>query len=173
MKQCQTCQSPHVEEIDKMILKKTEIKEIVRYLKGRYPDEVIPTYDSIKRHARLHVKELMKRAIDYNKEKDAIIRKEIKDSILAAQILRGNLEKLSKMLADTWEKIEEPKARKEIGTLIWRANQTVEILLKFADKIEGVKMTQDDILERLLYCIADFPPEYIEKLKDRWEKYGK
>lgn len=30
----------------------------------------------------------------------------------------------------------------------------------------------EDIFKKLLYCISDFPNEYIEKLQTRWNEYS-
>ena len=168
------CTSPHRKEIDELILKGWTLKEILRTLKAKYPDEKLPSYNSLKNHARYHVRDPIKEALEMNKEREKVIKRELKASMKAVELLRKNLERLSEILEKAWEEgIESSKKRKEIGTLIWRANQTIELLLKYAEKVEGIQLSEDEILDRILYCIADFPPNLVEKFKERWDRYGK
>ena len=174
MKGCKTCSSPYVEEIDQMILADWDVTEIVRLLKGKYPHEILPSYDSILRHKNLHVQEYINRGVKGSKARQSKIDDEIKSSILAAQQLRKNLQMTSEGLKQLWEQwlaTQDYSKLKEVANLITAANKSIELLLRFSAEIAESKMTQTEVFNRLMWCIDDLPIDMIQKVKERWEKY--
>lgn len=173
MRRCNTCISPHREEIDQMVLAGWENKEIERYLKNKYPTDALPSYDSLCNHANKHVRDDVTRASKSSKQKDKAIKKEIKESVQAVQLLRDNLSMVSQMLKQAFaDGIDTAPSRRSLAELISRANDTIALILKFQDKVDRKAMSEDEIYERLMFCVADFPPEYVDMIIERWDKYN-
>lgn len=176
MRSCNTCESQYVDEIDSMIMAGWKFKEIYRYLKGKYPDdEKLPSYDSIKYHARNHVEGVINRAATSSRARKKAIEKEIKSSISSAEQLRKNLHYISQALIEFWENRDpgDTKDIKDLSKLITTANKTVELLLKFQSQIQDKGESTEDVYERLMFCLHDFPADKIDLVIERWEKYGK
>jgi len=173
---CNVCISSHLEEIDNMILDGWEVKEVYRTLKGKYPNENLPSYDSLCNHAKEHVRHDNVRQQQIEVRKKKAIEKEIKASIQAVEQLSKNLTMVSKMLRLAWEAegaLSNQAARKELSDLIWRTNQTVELLLKYSEKVDKKELSEDDIFNRLLYCMSGLPSDTVNLIMSRWDTYGK
>ncbi len=171
MRTCNTCKSPFCGEIDGMILAGWDNKEIYRYLLGKYPGQVIPSYDSICNHARKHVKDEISRALKNSKQRDKIIREEIRGSIEAVEQLKRNLKMVSDMLKEIFsDGLEDRNARKELANLIGTANETINLLLKYQEKVDQKVLSEDEIFDKLMRCVYDFPEEYVNKMIERWNK---
>lgn len=159
-----------------MIMAGWKFKEIYRYLKGKYPnDQKLPSYDSIKYHARNHVEGMIKRAASSSRARQKAIQKEIKASITSAEQLRRNLHYISQTLTEFWENrdITEKDSIKDLARLITTANKTVELLLKFQSQIQEKGESSEDVYERLMFCLHDFPADKIDLVIARWEDYDK
>lgn len=154
-----------------MILAGWDNKEIYRYLLGKYPGQVIPSYDSICNHARKHVKDEISRALKNSKQRDKIIREEIRGSIEAVEQLKRNLKMVSDMLKEIFsDGLEDRNARKELANLIGTANETINLLLKYQEKVDQKVLSEDEIFDKLMRCVYDFPEEYVNKMIERWNK---
>lgn len=174
MRSCQTCRSEFVREIDQLILSNWTIKEIRRYLVGKYPDKRIPSYDSIRNHSVYHVREMIERGIESNKQRERMIRQEIQTTILAIRQLNRNLQMTSEgleLIWSEWTRTKSPSALRQLGDLISNTNKTIELLLKFSDQLTGTQLSEDQIFERIMYCIRDFPADLVKLFRNRWEEY--
>jgi hypothetical protein len=98
-KRCYTCTSPFVQEIDDLILKGWKYKSISRHLKKKYPDSEIPTYESIRYHAKNHVIDMVLR------EEKAIknIENYVEESIDKADDLKKEIEVLITKVEKAWK----------------------------------------------------------------------
>lgn len=173
MRTCKVCTSNHRDEIDELIRNGWELKEIYRTIKGRYPTEKTPSYKSICYHARYHVRQLTSLTTELQKRRQQIIEQEMKASVQAVTQLKTNLQIVSDLLQKAMQEgIDEPKKREEIGMLIWRANQTIEMLLKYQQQIEHKDVSEDVILQKLLFCLSDVDPATVEKVIQRWNMFG-
>jgi len=176
MRACNTCECIHVDEIDSMIMAGWRFKEIYRYLQGKYPDDKkLPSYESIRYHARTHVEGMVKKAATSSRARQKAIQKEIKASITSAEQLRRNLHYISQALIEFWDNRdpEDTKDLKDLSRLISTANKTVELLLKFQSQIQEKGETSEDVYERLMFCLHDFPSDKIDLVIARWEDYDK
>lgn len=176
MRSCNTCECQYVDEIDSMIMAGWKFKEIYRYLKGKYTDDKkLPSYESIKYHARNHVEGVMKKAAASSRARARAIQKEIKASISSAEQLRKNLHYVSQSLDQLWQHadMEDATTQKRLTSLISSANKTIELLLKFKSQIQDKGEQVEDVYDKLMFCIHDFPSDMIDKVIERWENYGK
>lgn len=171
---CDTCKSPYLLEVDEMVLAGWDVKEIQRVLKSKYPGNKLPSYDSLRNHARLHVEDVIDRGVESNTALKRQIRNEVKASILAATQLRKNLSIASEGLDQLWSEFihtRDTRQLKQIGTLIGQVNKSIELLLKFQKEISQSQLTEDEVFERIMYCISEFPTEYVIKFKEKWEEF--
>ena len=168
---CTVCISPHREFIDDCIVKGWERKEIYRELLRRYGPGNVPSYQSIIDHARTHVKAVVQAAVERDAFRLKTIKEEIARDVSISRQLRQNLElcndQISRIVKET--DMANPEARGEVRDIISRLNQTIELLLRFSDKVE-VKATQVDLSDRVLYCLRDFPPDLVETFMQRWKE---
>ncbi len=172
MKSCETCISPYLAEVDGMIEAGWKVKEVFRFLKGRYPDEVVPSYDSLLNHRRNHVEGVINRAVASSRRRQKTIRKEIKSSISSAEQLAQNLHMLSSSLDHLWSNwdTDNPQIRVLTG-LITSVNKTIELLLKFNKEITEADESAEDVFDKLMFCIRDFPSELVNTVVERWQNY--
>jgi len=172
MRNCDTCRSEFVKEIDQLILSGWTYKEILRHLKTKYPDKVIPSYDSLREHGKNHVHAMIERGVESNKEREKMIKKEIQSTIIAIKQLNRNLQMTSEGLEQVWSewsRSKSPSALRQLGDLITNTNKSIELLLKFSDQVTKGVLTEEEIFDKIMFCIRDFPPEYIKMFRDRWE----
>jgi len=173
MRPCKTCNSPYREEIDELIREGWEYKEILRYLKGKYPNAKLPSYDSICNHARNHVKGEIERALKSNQQLQRKIRTEIRATAEAAEQLRENLILLKTMIQRAKEQgVSTPEDRRALTSLISETNQTIRLLLQFSEKVDRSSMSEDDIYDRLMYAISGLDPKIQYEIAKRWDEYS-
>jgi len=156
---------------NEMILSGWDYIEIYRTLKGKYPDEKIPSYSSIRNHALKHVEEYTERAAQHNEKMQEIIRQKIHSSADTVDQLLQNLEMSSKSLSSLWEEWSitgNVKLLSEISSMMRLSNSTINLLLKYSEQIEEKEMTEEQVFKKLIMCMRDFPPEYIKKFRERW-----
>ena len=172
MRSCDSCNSPYIAEIDEMIEAGWKVKEVHRFLQGRYPDEVVPSYDSLLTHRRNHVEGVINRAVASSRRRQKTIRKEIKSSISSAGQLAKNLHMLSGSLDHLWSNwdVDNPQI-KILTSLITSINKTIELLLKFNKEITESEESAEDVFDKLMFCIRDFPPELVNTIVERWQTY--
>jgi len=161
------------EEIISLLEKDWSYKEIWRYLKARYPGEKIPSYDAIRNFGNKWRREI-REAVKTDEIRREVVAREVRSSILAAQQLRRNLEMCAEGLQalwDEWLRTRDYSKLRDLTNLITSANRSIELLLKFQEEISEMPLTEEEIFDRIMYCIQDFPVEYIQKLKKRWEEF--
>lgn len=171
MRQCDTCNSPHREEIDKLLLAGWRVKEITRFMKGKYPDENLTSYDSLLNHKRNHVEALIDRSVESSRLLQKQVRENIKSTIQSAEQLRDNLAFVSLSLTELkndWNDNRDPSRYKTLATLITSANKTIELLLKYQEEISKNAVSEDEIYERLIFSLTPIPVEFYDVVMKRW-----
>jgi len=51
------------------------------------------------------------------------------------------------------------------------ARLTIDQILRWRDKLEFPEISAEDIGDKIVECMKDFPPELIEKFLERWKQY--
>lgn len=174
MRQCDTCNSPHREEIDKLLLAGWRVKEIARFMKGRYPDQSLTSYDSLLNHKRNHVEAFIDRTLESSRLLQKQVREEIKGTIQSAEQLRENLGFVSLSLTELktdWNENRDPNRYKTLATLITSANKTIELLLKYHEEITKNSISEDELYDRLVYSITPLETEQFDMVKKRWDEF--
>jgi len=169
---CKVCWSPHRPEYDEKIIQGWEIKEVWRRLAiAKYNEKF--SYESMRKHAKNHVKALIRSSIEASKLRQKTIDEEIKKSIEVSTQLRRNLQLCNDQL-EALKDLSNPDTRREIRDIIGKVNQTVELLLRFSDKItehQSRVPTEEELMDRLRYSLQDIPWEYAGKILERFENY--
>ena len=75
------------DEIDKLMIAGWKVKEIERYLKGKYPKKILPSYDSLRKHKTNHVDEIIDKSVESNKHLQKAVRTKIRATITSADQL--------------------------------------------------------------------------------------
>jgi len=170
MKTCKLCLSPNRVEYEEMRFKKNKsIKEIWTYASSVKGENI--NYYVFQRHF-YKMMDGLDAVHKSSKLRNDIIEEEIKKDIEISQRLRRNLE----ICADNIEKyakrddltVEEEKS---LLDFIGKTSLIIDELLKWSKQLD-FKPKSEDIFEKILYCIHDFPEHLIEKFKERWSSYG-
>ena len=169
MRTCKVCNSPHVEEYNRMRFQENrDIKEIWMYAKQKYNEPF--SYYSLRRHFQ-HVKREMDYLKRSSKLRQKIVEEEIKRDIVIAEQLRRNLEICAKHIEKYASKDQLTREEeKSLINFIHQSNLIIEELLKWGKQLKLQPKTEN-IFERIMYCMRDFPPELLAKFEERWNSY--
>jgi len=168
---CKVCMSTHRDEYESMRLEKgLDVKEIWKYAIDKYNENI--SYASFQRHFKHHVEEYIETIKRVNKLRDRIVKEEIKKDIEIAKQLRRNLEICSEKIESIIDKGDLSKEDESILLdYLGETRMIIEQLLKWSSKIQLQTASEDEIYNRILNCIRDFPYELIVKFKSRWEHW--
>jgi len=168
---CQVCYHPHRAWIEKRILEGWVKKEIYNEMKRK--DMNPPPYKSILNHARKCMQIYMDQSLKSDRLRKEKIREEIKRDLNTAKGLRQNLELLNRMIDRVIAEsdVDDKATREELSRLIHRVNETIELILRFSDKV-GIIEEPESLEDKIIYCLRDFPSDLIVKFKQRWESHG-
>ena len=171
-RQCKVCYSLHRREYEELRLKKhLKLSEIQEYAWNKYREKL--SIGTLSRHFRFHVEELLQAQLEASKLRTSVLREEIHKDIKVARALRENLEILNEQLMRVSE-MDSPEQRNEARQIISKINDTIELLLKFSDKIKlEESVSEDEIYERVVYALEPLPNEYVMEFKKRWDEYPK
>jgi len=171
-RQCKVCYSLHRKEYEELRLKKhLKLSEIQEYAWNKYREKL--SIGTLSRHFRFHVEELLQAQLEASKLRTSVLREEIHKDIKVARALRENLEILNEQLMRVSE-MDSPEQRNEARQIISKINDTIELLLKFSDKIKlEESVSEDEIYERVVYALEPLPNEYVMEFKKRWDEYPK
>jgi hypothetical protein len=146
------------------------IKEIWEYANKVYNENI--SYSAFQRHFRYHVEEIIKASKRASRLRTRVLREELYKDIKIAQQLRRNLEICSEKIESLLK--QERLSREDEKTLLdflGETRQTINLLLQWSSKINIEPMSEEKIFERIIACMSDFPIEYIQKFKERWNAY--
>ena len=169
-KSCHVCLSSNRAIYDKLRMEGREVKLIWRLSKTDYKDNI--NLHSFYYHFQNHLENIIEEGVKASKFREKQIEKEIYQSIEAAMALRQNLVLSNKQLEMLKDKMDDPEVRKEIRDIMFKSNQTIELILRFIDKLQSrPKDSTENVFEKIIFCMKDFPPELILKFTERWKDY--
>ena len=151
-----------------------KVKEIERYLKGKYPKKILPSYDSLRKHKTNHVDEIIDKSVESNKHLQKAVRTKIRATITSADQLVASLNMVSISLKTYWGEFSnntDPGKYRVLTNLINSANKTADLLLKYQEEINKNAVSEDEVYARLVWSLAGLPPETFNRIKDRWDTY--
>jgi len=167
---CKVCMSIHRQEYERLKLEKhmTNVA-ISKYAKEKY-NEDIPHWTfayHFKAHCQPYIESLVKSS-RYRKE---VVRAQIKKDIVIARQLTKNLEICADKIREKLHKGELTKdEEKLLLDYLAETRLTIEELLRWSEKLK-LEEEEPTTLERIVNCMKDFPPEYIELFLKRWEEH--
>jgi len=169
---CVVCMSPHRTEYERLRLEKNwTYPQLSKYAKEKYNEDILPA--SFSYHFRMHCQpyiERMKKASKYRRE---VVKAQIKKDIMIAKQLTKNLEICANKIQ---EKLKQenlsPEEEKLLLSYLAETRLIIEELLRWSEKLE-LEEEKEPIVEKIINCMRDFPPELIEKFLERWEEYDK
>jgi len=163
---CQVCKSPNVAEYDKLLLEGWEIKEVWRKAVTEYNESF--SYESMRGHYHRDVIGIIEAKKKRDRIRENILEEEIQKDIVVAQQIRNDLELLNNMLNTIKENIEDKESRREILSIVSKIHDTLELLLRFADQLQlKPRITEEELYEKFIKAMSDFPSEYIMKFMER------
>ena len=169
---CRVCISPNRTKIDDLRTKGLEVKKIWRIIQIEYKED-IPIH-SLHYHFRNHLENIIQEGIKASRFREEQINKHISQGIEAARVLMTNLEKCAEQYKLLGERIDDPEVRREIRDIMSRSNQTIELILRFLEKVESKPVDKgEDVLQKIIHCMQDFPRDLIVKFSERWDNYGR
>jgi len=169
---CKICSSPHHKEYDKLRLEGTSIKDIVRIAYTKHSEKHLK-YFNFQKHFANHVETLVSETIKANQLRDKVVRETIKRDIEIVKTFSRNLQLVTNRVETISKEIRSLEDIKQYGELflkfVGEARYSIEQYLKWSTKLE-IQETTDDLFHRIIRCMHDFPPEYLEKFASRWEQ---
>ena len=170
MRTCTVCSSPHRTEYEKMRFEERKtIKEIWKYANEHYGENI--GYYSFVRHFNNHVESVIQEMKKASKLREKILQEEIKKDIRIAKQLTRNLEICAQKIESKLQQGDlSPKDEKILLDYLAETRLIIEELLKWSNKI-NIQPEEENIFERIIYCMQDFPEELIMKFKERWDNY--
>lgn len=162
---CLVCQSPHVDEYNKLRLAGKPIKEIWAYSVNQY-NEVLK-YWNFAKHFQ-HVEEVVESSIKEDKLRQTVIRENVKKDIAIVRRMTANLEMLNDKIQEKKDLVSVDDERLLLGYLA-ESRMVIEQLIKWGSKLE-LSVDDNEIYNRILKCMEDFPADLVEKFIIRWKE---
>lgn len=171
------CDDEHRVEYEEVYRRTKSFKKTWQHAIRKYDCKL--GYHVFRHHLRAHfddVLQLSKEASNFRKE---VLRDDIHEEIQMSKALKSNLQFLNDTLSKKKKQLQllpidavDKEELKMVMDMVYKINQTIELMLKFSDKLEIETQNNPDVLlNKLMYCMEDFPLEYVEKFKERWDDY--
>jgi len=159
-------------EYEKMYLQGTPMLQIQKYAEAQYGEKY--SYSTLQRHFSKHVKPVVEAKLKTARAHEEYIKAQIRKDIEIAKRLTRNLQILDdkiKEFLDAGESLD-PKEKQVLLQYLAEIRQTIELLLKWSDRIQTEPLDEEEIFERILYCLQDLGPEQLKQFKKRWVEYN-
>lgn len=186
---CFLCNDPHRVEYEQVYLKTRSYKKTWQYAVRRYNTDI--GYHVFRNHLKNHFKDIVDIGKESSKLRREVIKDDIHDEIQMSKALKRNLNFLIEIIDKLKNKAQVALDRNEIDMsqdeidnckdivktsldVIYKINQTIELMLRFSDKLEiEAENDPDTLFAKLMDCMDGVPIEYIEIFAKKWkEKYA-
>lgn len=162
---CRVCSSCLLLDYEKMYSVGKKVSEIKKYAVEKNDDI---SYNSFARHFKKCSKN---RRVSSPRGRDALVKEEINTTISIVRKLNKNLEVCSEKIDSL---LKEPSPNTELLRFLSETRMTISELRSFMKEFNIKSLDEkENIFNRILYCFKDFPIEYLEKFKARWEEYSR
>ena len=171
---CQICNSPFREEIDQYITdrKFKTIMDLYKFMIDKYGEKFNLNYQVMRRHYR-DFQNIVEQSVKASGLRERVIQDQIFKDIETVRIIRKNLGTLKNQLTTVGNKnLANPKERKEVRDIVNTINKTLELLLRYSDKIEYQKpnLNDDELIRKILQCFEGIPSEYQMMFIKKWRE---
>jgi len=162
---CRVCSSCLLLDYEKMYSVGKKVSEIKKYAVEKNDDI---SYNSFARHFKKCSKN---RRISNVGEKDKLIKTEINTTVSIIKNLNRNLEVCSQKIDSL---LKEPSPNTELLRFLSETRMTIGELRSFMKEFNIKSLDEkEDIFNRILYCMKDFPINIIEEFERRWSEFSK
>ena len=165
---CAICSSPFLQEVNKYI-KERKFRSIIAlhgYMRDKYTIASFPwNYQVMRRHV-FHTKSVSRL------RQKTIEGQTIRD-LETLKLIEGNLKSLQNQLASIeTTNLINPRERKETRDIIKTINSTLELLLRYSDKIKEQEpiVDEEEIFHKIVKCLEEFPRDYQTKFVHTWRE---
>jgi len=129
-------------------------------------------YQCLRRHYR-ETQDIIGQSVKASRLREQAIQDQIYQDIETVRILKRSLNALKDQLTTVQNSgLVSSKERKEIRDIIHTLNKTLELLLKYSDKIEKEpKEDEETLFRKMIECMKEFPSEYQMKFIEKWKSF--
>jgi len=167
---CFVCNSPHRSEYDKMRLDGKSIKEIHAFSHNTYNENHLE-YFHFQKHFMNHVTVLVDEQVKASKLRDQVVKEYIKKDIEIARQLHKNLEIVADKIDEKSKNMDNPNDEEMFLKFATESRMIIDQFLKWGEKL-SLQETDEDVFDKILKCMANFPPDLIQQFIERWKTYG-
>jgi len=161
---CLVCQSLYEDEYSKLYGMGKKVSEIFSYSRGKGDTF---SYNSLARHFKKCSKN---RRVSDPKQRDALVKEEINTTISIVRKLNKNLEVCSNKIDSL---LEGSSPNSELLKFLGETRMTIQTLRNFMKDFNIKEIDQkEDIFNRIIYCMKDFPSSIIEEFERKWNEYS-
>lgn len=159
---CLVCQSLYEDEYSKLYRLGKKTSEILKYSKGKGDSF---SYNSLSRHLKFHSRN---KQVSNREDRDKLLKEELRSTINIVRKLNKSLEICSSKI-DSLMNENSPELLKYLS----ETRMTIETLRNFLKDFNIKEIDQkEDIFNRIIYCMKDFPSNIIEEFERRWNEYS-
>jgi hypothetical protein len=163
-RRCLCCDSLYEDEYSKLYGMGKKVSEILEYSRGKGDTF---SYNSLVRHLKLHSRN---KQVSNREDRDKLLKEELGSSVNIIRKLNKNLEVCSSRIDSL---LEGSSPNSELLKFLGETRMTIQTLRNFMKDFNIKEIDQkEDIFNRMLYCMHDFPPDIIEKFSTRWNEYN-
>lgn len=167
---CFICNSPNLAEYNKMRLEGIPIKEIFAYSQNKYNEKHL-RYHHFQKHFSTHVEELVETQVKASRIRDEYVKTVIKKDMEIVKRMSRNLEIVADKIEEKAANMDNPVAEEMFLKFATEGRMIIEQYLKWGSKVQLQDTTQD-VFNRVIECMIDFPSELISKFIERWKEIG-
>lgn len=168
-KLCRVCYSKHRDEYEDMFLRGIPIIKIQQYALEKYNEKY--SYTSMHRHLTKHVKAVVEARVKSEVAQDEYIKAQLEKGGEVAKRLINNLKICDERIRELLQSELSQEDKKILLQYLGEVRQTIELLLRYMDRIQLKREDENAIFNKILYCMQDFPVEFLEKFKKKWIEY--
>jgi len=160
---CLVCQSLYEDEYSKLYSLRKKVSEILEYSRGKGDSF---SYNSLSRHLKLHTGT----KVSNRGDRDKLLKEELASTVNIVRKLNKSLEICSSKIDNL---LDNNAPDQTLLKYLSETRMTIETLRNFLKDFNIKEIDQkEDIFNRIIYCMKDFPSNTIEEFERRWNEYS-
>jgi hypothetical protein len=172
MRKCKVCTSPHREEYERLRLQEKKTYMELSEIAAKQYNEMIH-WNAFRRHMTRHCLPFIEHAVKSSKFREEVIKAQIKKDVLIATQLTEALEICRNKIQEKLKlKDMDESDEKLLLEYIEEARLIIEALLKWSKELKLEQDTSQNIENKIIECMKDFPPDLVQLFLERWKSHG-
>ena len=146
--------------------------DLYKFMIEKHKEKFNINYQCLRRHYR-DTQDIIGQSVKASRFREQAIQDQIFKDVETVRIIKRSLDSLKKQLEVVENSnLVNSKERKEIRDIINMLNKTLELLLRYSDKIEGQKPTfdEDELFGQIQQCFEGIPSEYQMMFIEKWKE---